>query len=191
MFCRQLLTPLLLSTVSCKYNFWKPNSVETSWKGFHLFWLTGSIYSGLYALPHCVHYELKNACQLTLPWHSCKGLTFYKAYHIVIAPTTSVLNNVIVIHRNSPESDDLPPLSVFFGRDELTRETVWPLLSRSSVALIEPVGMGKTTVAYAVKNNDAIASMFGSRRYFLRFDEGHIANNICHMPYISIELLNP
>ncbi|GLB41361.1 hypothetical protein LshimejAT787_0905760 [Lyophyllum shimeji] len=61
--------------------------------------------------------------------------------------------------------------SIFFGRDDLVRNAVKHLVANHHVALIGPGGMGKTSIARAVVNDDAISEKFSGRRYFVRYDD--------------------
>ncbi|KAG6819240.1 hypothetical protein H0H93_013898 [Arthromyces matolae] len=64
-----------------------------------------------------------------------------------------------------------PPSRVFVGRDELVQSTAKLLLECRHVALIGPGGIGKSCIARAVLNDDAIATKFQEGRFFVRFDD--------------------
>ncbi|GLB41378.1 hypothetical protein LshimejAT787_0905930 [Lyophyllum shimeji] len=68
--------------------------------------------------------------------------------------------------------DTLPSKpAIFFGRDDLVRNAVRHLVAHDHVALIGPGGNGKTSIARAVVNDDAISEKFSGRRYFVRYDD--------------------
>ncbi|GLB41368.1 hypothetical protein LshimejAT787_0905830 [Lyophyllum shimeji] len=68
--------------------------------------------------------------------------------------------------------DTLPSKpAIFFGRDDLVRNAVRHLVANNHVALIGPGGNGKTSIARAVVNDDAISEKFSGRRYFVRYDD--------------------
>ncbi|KAF5368697.1 hypothetical protein D9615_010312 [Tricholomella constricta] len=75
-----------------------------------------------------------------------------------------------------------PP--IFMGRDALVRETVEFLLEARHVALIGPGGMGKTSIAQAVINEDSMSAKFSDRRYFVRYDDVD-ASQITHATFLD------
>ncbi|KAF8065399.1 hypothetical protein FPV67DRAFT_183060 [Lyophyllum atratum] len=60
---------------------------------------------------------------------------------------------------------------MFCGRGDLVGEASHLLLAFRHVALIGPGGIGKTSVARAVLNDDAIIERFSKRRYFVTYDD--------------------
>ncbi|KAG6899292.1 hypothetical protein C0993_011486 [Termitomyces sp. T159_Od127] len=75
-------------------------------------------------------------------------------------------------YRDSGEPDVLPPRPrVFVGRDDIVQNTTKSLLNFHNVALIGPGGIGKSTIARAVLNDERIAYRFRGRRFFARFDD--------------------
>ncbi|KAH7918925.1 TPR-like protein [Leucogyrophana mollusca] len=60
-----------------------------------------------------------------------------------------------------------PPM--FFGRDDLVRIAV-ESLSLQHVVLVGPGGIGKSSIAMAILNEDSIIAKFQDRRFFVRFD---------------------
>ncbi|KAH7922085.1 hypothetical protein BV22DRAFT_1037894 [Leucogyrophana mollusca] len=60
-----------------------------------------------------------------------------------------------------------PPM--FFGRDDLVRDAV-ESLNLQHVVLVGPGGIGKSTIAKAILNEDSIIAKFHDRRFFVRFD---------------------
>ncbi|KAG5726855.1 hypothetical protein E4T56_gene1116 [Termitomyces sp. T112] len=70
------------------------------------------------------------------------------------------------------EADVLPTWPrVFVGRSALVQSATDALLKSHHVALIGPGGIGKSSVARAVLNDDTVVSKFQARRYFVRFDD--------------------
>ncbi|KAG6919326.1 hypothetical protein DXG01_006872 [Tephrocybe rancida] len=68
--------------------------------------------------------------------------------------------------------DELPARpQIFVGRDDLVRSTMESLLTYRDVALIGPGGMGKSSVARAVLNDETLTAKFQQRRFFVRFDD--------------------
>ncbi|KAH7918004.1 hypothetical protein BV22DRAFT_1100721 [Leucogyrophana mollusca] len=61
-----------------------------------------------------------------------------------------------------------PPM--FFGRDDLVRIVV-ETLSLDHVVLVGPGGIGKTSIAKAILNEDSIIAKLQDRRFFVRFDD--------------------
>ncbi|KAH7918920.1 hypothetical protein BV22DRAFT_1134228 [Leucogyrophana mollusca] len=73
----------------------------------------------------------------------------------------------------SSEPDHEPPPGrppMFFGRDDLVRDAV-ERLSLQHVVLVGPGGIGKSTIAKAILNEDTIIAKFQGRRFFIRFDD--------------------
>ncbi|KAF8060639.1 hypothetical protein FPV67DRAFT_300612 [Lyophyllum atratum] len=75
-----------------------------------------------------------------------------------------------------------PP--IFVGREALVREATESLSKRHHVALIGPGGMGKTSIARAVLNEDSISTKFGEHRYFVRYDDVD-ASQITHATFLD------
>ncbi|KAG5726861.1 hypothetical protein E4T56_gene1106 [Termitomyces sp. T112] len=70
------------------------------------------------------------------------------------------------------EPDILPTRPrVFVGRSDLVQSATDALLKFHHVALIGPGGIGKSSVARAVLNDEDIVSKFQAKRYFVRFDD--------------------
>ncbi|KAG6845082.1 hypothetical protein H0H87_000987 [Tephrocybe sp. NHM501043] len=69
-----------------------------------------------------------------------------------------------------PEELPVKP-KIFVGRDKLVHSTIQSLLESRDVALIGPGGMGKSSIARAVLNDDALTTKFQKRRFFVRFDD--------------------
>ncbi|KAG6919352.1 hypothetical protein DXG01_006900 [Tephrocybe rancida] len=68
--------------------------------------------------------------------------------------------------------DELPVRpKIFVGRDDLVKNTVLSLVGCQHVALIGPGGMGKSSIARAVLNDEALSVKFQERRFFVRFDD--------------------
>ncbi|KAG6899134.1 hypothetical protein C0995_006882 [Termitomyces sp. Mi166 len=67
--------------------------------------------------------------------------------------------------------DVLPfQLRVFVRRDDLVRSITQSLLEHHHIAIIGPGGIGKSSIARALLNNEAIVSKFQDRRFFVWFD---------------------
>ncbi|KAH7918740.1 TPR-like protein [Leucogyrophana mollusca] len=70
------------------------------------------------------------------------------------------------------ELDREPPPgwpSMFFGRDDLVRDAV-ESLDLQHVVLVGPGGIGKSSIAKAILNEDSIVAKFQDRRFFVSFD---------------------
>ncbi|KAH7917868.1 hypothetical protein BV22DRAFT_1135050 [Leucogyrophana mollusca] len=84
------------------------------------------------------------------------------------------------------ESDCDPPPprpSMFFGRDGLVRDAVESLNTRH-VVLVGPGGIGKSSIAKAILNEDAVMARFKDRRFFVRFDDIN-ASQVTHDIFIG------
>ncbi|KAG9035845.1 hypothetical protein FRB95_010439 [Tulasnella sp. JGI-2019a] len=66
-----------------------------------------------------------------------------------------------------------PKPAIFHGRNDVVRDIVRRILSNppARFALLGPGGLGKTSVALAVAENEEVVHHFGSRRSFIRCDE--------------------
>ncbi|KAG9036458.1 hypothetical protein FRB95_008756 [Tulasnella sp. JGI-2019a] len=66
-----------------------------------------------------------------------------------------------------------PKPAIFHGRNDVVRDIVQRILFNppTRFALLGPGGLGKTSVALAVAENEEVVHHFGSRRYFVRCDE--------------------
>ncbi|KAG6853780.1 hypothetical protein C0991_001491 [Blastosporella zonata] len=78
-----------------------------------------------------------------------------------------------IFSRNVVEVPDELPVrpKIFVGRDDLVRSTIQSLFEYRDVALIGPGGMGKSSIARAVLNDEVLAAKFQERRFFVRFDD--------------------
>ncbi|KAH7920156.1 hypothetical protein BV22DRAFT_1133307 [Leucogyrophana mollusca] len=84
------------------------------------------------------------------------------------------------------ESDCDPPPprpSMFFGRDGLVRDAV-EFLNTRHVVLVGPGGIGKSSTAKAILNDDTIVARFKDRRFFVRFDDIN-ASQVTHSTFIG------
>ncbi|KAH7929612.1 hypothetical protein BV22DRAFT_1125538 [Leucogyrophana mollusca] len=84
------------------------------------------------------------------------------------------------------ESDCEPPPPrpcMFFGRDDLVREAV-ESLNTQHIVLVGPGGIGKSSIAKAILNEDAIVAKFKDRRFFVRFDDIN-ASQVTHNTFIG------
>ncbi|TFY63415.1 hypothetical protein EVG20_g6323 [Dentipellis fragilis] len=71
-----------------------------------------------------------------------------------------------------PQRDPLPAKPpLFFGRDDIVRDTVETLLRRGHVALIGPGGIGKSSIARAVLHDEALVEKYREHRVFIRYDD--------------------
>ncbi|KAH7918329.1 hypothetical protein BV22DRAFT_1200013 [Leucogyrophana mollusca] len=64
-----------------------------------------------------------------------------------------------------------PKPSMFFGRDGLVRDAVESLNTQHHVLLVGPGGIGKSSIAKAILNEDTVVARFKDRRFFVRFDD--------------------
>ncbi|KAG9309657.1 P-loop containing nucleoside triphosphate hydrolase protein [Chiua virens] len=87
------------------------------------------------------------------------GIRLEQVYYILMHPE---VRNLI------PDPPPSPP-AMFFGREELFSQVKDALLHDKDVALIGPGGIGKSSVAKAVINDDDIKEHYG-RRFFVTFD---------------------
>ncbi|KAH7919784.1 hypothetical protein BV22DRAFT_1133576 [Leucogyrophana mollusca] len=84
------------------------------------------------------------------------------------------------------ESDCDPPPpgpSMFFGRDDLVRDAV-ECLNTQHVVLVGPGGIGKSSIAKAILNEDTVVARFEDRRFFVRFDDIN-ASQVTHGAFIG------
>ncbi|KAH7919788.1 hypothetical protein BV22DRAFT_844702 [Leucogyrophana mollusca] len=76
-----------------------------------------------------------------------------------------------------------PRPSMFFGRDDLVRDAV-EFLNTRHVVLVGPGGIGKSSIAKAIINDDAVVARFKDRRFFIRFDDIN-ASQVTHGIFIG------
>ncbi|KAH7920120.1 TPR-like protein [Leucogyrophana mollusca] len=76
-----------------------------------------------------------------------------------------------------------PKPSMFFGRDGLVRDAV-ESLNDKHVVLFGPGGIGKSSIAKAILNEDTIVARFNDRRFFVRFDDIN-ASQVTHSTFIG------
>ncbi|KAH7917694.1 hypothetical protein BV22DRAFT_1135200, partial [Leucogyrophana mollusca] len=82
------------------------------------------------------------------------------------------------------ECEPPPPRpSMLFGRDDLVRDVV-ESLNTQHVVLVGPGGIGKSSIAKAILNEDAIVARFKDRRFFVRFDDIN-ASQVTHGAFIG------
>ncbi|KAH7906080.1 hypothetical protein BJ138DRAFT_673348 [Hygrophoropsis aurantiaca] len=90
-----------------------------------------------------------------------------------IAVTVDQIRGANTMEGKSDEPDREPPPArppMLFGRDTLVQDVVESLNSQH-VVLVGPGGIGKSSVAKAILNEDSIVARFGDRRFFVRFDD--------------------
>ena len=74
--------------------------------------------------------------------------------------------------RDKPVREPPPPRpSLFLGRDSIVRKGVEALLKPGHVALLGAGGIGKTSIAKAILNDDAIVERYQTERHFVSFDD--------------------
>ncbi|KAF9000328.1 hypothetical protein BDQ17DRAFT_1427324 [Cyathus striatus] len=74
------------------------------------------------------------------------------------------------------ERAPVPPApSRFFGRFSIVINAVKALLKREHITLLGPGGIGKSSIAKVVINNDEIAAKYKQRRYFVSYDDMDIS----------------
>ncbi|KAH7917521.1 hypothetical protein BV22DRAFT_1135345 [Leucogyrophana mollusca] len=76
-----------------------------------------------------------------------------------------------------------PKPSMFFGRDDLVRDAV-EFLKTQHVILFGPGGIGKSSIAKAILNEDTVVARFKDRRFFVRFDDIN-ASQVTHGTFIG------
>ncbi|KAH7917851.1 hypothetical protein BV22DRAFT_1135067 [Leucogyrophana mollusca] len=76
-----------------------------------------------------------------------------------------------------------PKPSMFFGRDDLVRDAVESLKTQH-VVLFGPGGIGKSSIAKAILNEDTIVARFQDRRFFVTFDNIN-ASQVTHSIFIG------
>ncbi|KAH7920115.1 hypothetical protein BV22DRAFT_1098718 [Leucogyrophana mollusca] len=76
-----------------------------------------------------------------------------------------------------------PKPSIFFGRDALVRDAVESLKTQH-VVLVGPGGIGKSSIAKAILNEDTVVARFGDQRFFVRFDDIN-ASQVTHNTFIG------
>ncbi|KAH7904341.1 hypothetical protein BJ138DRAFT_1166687 [Hygrophoropsis aurantiaca] len=90
-----------------------------------------------------------------------------------IAVTVDRIRGAGTTEGKSDEPDREPPPvrpPMFFGRDALVQDVVGSLNSQH-VILVGPGGIGKSSIAKAILNEDSIVARFNDRRFFVRFDD--------------------
>ncbi|KAH7918020.1 hypothetical protein BV22DRAFT_920482 [Leucogyrophana mollusca] len=81
-----------------------------------------------------------------------------------------ILRGTVEMKLDEPDHEPPPGRpSMFFGRDDLVRDAV-ESLSFQHVVLVGPGGIGKSTIAKAILNEDSIVAKFQDFRFFVRFD---------------------
>ncbi|KAH7918930.1 hypothetical protein BV22DRAFT_888516 [Leucogyrophana mollusca] len=82
-----------------------------------------------------------------------------------------ILQGTVLMKLDEPDREPPPgPPPMFFGRDDLVRDAV-ESLGLKHVVLVGPGGIGKSTIAKAILNEDSIIAKFQGRRFFVRFDD--------------------
>ncbi|KAH7926961.1 hypothetical protein BV22DRAFT_1193958 [Leucogyrophana mollusca] len=76
-----------------------------------------------------------------------------------------------------------PRPSMFFGRDGLVRDAV-ESLNDKHIVLVGPGGIGKSSIAKAILNEDTVVARFKDRRFFVRFDDIN-ASQVTHDAFIG------
>jgi hypothetical protein len=97
--------------------------------------------------------------------------------HILFPATEQLLKR----YHRSDTLREPPPAKpiIFFGRDTVVRGTVVALFRHDHVALIGPGGIGKSCIAKAVLQDDAIKERFKDERFFVRFDDMDASQVTC------------
>ncbi|KAH7927082.1 hypothetical protein BV22DRAFT_1127665 [Leucogyrophana mollusca] len=110
--------------------------------------------------------------------------------HELIVDTRMVISDIArALKRGAEvqfESDCEPPPprpSMFFGRDDLVRDALKSLIDKH-VVLVGPGGIGKSSIAKAILNEDAVVARFKDRRFFVRFDDIN-ASQVTHNTFIG------
>ncbi|KAH7904007.1 hypothetical protein BJ138DRAFT_1187220 [Hygrophoropsis aurantiaca] len=99
---------------------------------------------------------------------SNKTMRFYSIHP---HPQNELIVHIAVTFSDEPDREPPPARPpMFFGRDTLVQDAVESLNSQH-VVLVGPGGIGKSSVAKAILNEDSIVARFSDRRFFVRFDD--------------------